>query len=120
MTDFQQPPERPSVNSHQEAEAGNNADFLDRKDQLELLELSAADSKQVETKNADGEPPRPPDFHPETTPEPTAMESPTVSLVPAPNSEEAGISKSVMASEQPQAVFGVVEVRRRWIERITW
>lgn len=120
MREVEQPPERPSVNSHQEAEAGNNADFRDRKDQLELLELPAADSDKVKTKNAGDEPPRPPDFHPETTPEPTAMESPTVSLALAPDSEEAGISKRVIASEQPQVVFGFVEVRRCWIERITW
>lgn len=120
MTDVQQPPEQPSVNSHQEAETGNSPDFRDRKDQLELLELTAADSKRVETKNADDEPPPPPDFHPETTPEPTAMESPTVSLALAPDPEEAGISKSVMSSEQPQVVFEIVEVRRPWIERITW
>lgn len=120
MTGIQQPPERPSVNSHQGAEPGNNADFLDRKDQLERLELPAADIKEVETKNADDGPPPPPDSHPETTPEPTAMELPTDSLVPALDSGEAGISKSVMTSEQPQVVFGVVEVRRRWIERIAW
>ena len=108
------------MNSPQEAELGNDANLRDHKDLLGRLELPTAEVKEVEASNTDDEPPGLPDSHPEATPEPMAMESPTDSLVPAPDSEEAGICKSTKASGQPQAIFGILGVRQRWVERITW
>lgn len=113
MTDVGQPREGSLVNAPQEAEPGNNTNFRDHKGQLERLEPPMADYKEVETSNTDDEPPDPPDSHPETTPEPMTMESRTDSLVPTPDSEGAGIGKCVKTFEQPQAVFGAVEVRQR-------
>jgi len=105
-----------SANSPQEAEPGNNTNLRDHKDRLERLEPPTADSEEVETNNAGGEPPGPPDSHPKTTPGPVVMESSMVSLVSAPRSEEAGLGRGVGASERPQAVFWDVEVCRCLIE----
>jgi len=88
-------------------------------DQFERPGASTAGSPpgEVETDNVE-KPPGPPESHPETIPEPMAMEFSTDSLVPAPDPEETGMEKRVEASQQPRTVFGIVEVGLGWIERI--
>lgn len=99
----------------QESEPGNNASSRGYEDQPERLETITDDSlsKEVDTSNPNDEPSGPPDSQAETTPEPMDIESPMNSLVPAPDSEEAGIGMNAEASEQPQTVLGIVEVRLR-------
>lgn len=96
-----------SVNSPQEAGPGGDANFPNHDVKLERLGAPTVNSlpEDVQPTNADEEPP-------ETTPEPMTMESPTDSLVPAPDPKETGIRKGAETPQQPQAVFGIVEARR--------
>jgi len=111
VTDVRHPHEGSSINLPQEAELNKNAYFRNYIRHSGHLEVPTADSpsEEVKTGNVDGEPPNPPESHPETTPEPMAVDSPTDSLVPAPDSE-AGVGGSPEASEKTQAISVTAEV----------
>lgn len=67
--------------------------------------------EEPETSNTVEGPPGHSDSHPETTPEPMAIEPRTNSLAPTPDSEEVGAGKKAEPPQQPRAISGIVEVR---------
>ena len=106
MGGVESPRERPSI-CLPEAEPGGHGS------QLGLSEAPTANLSPEEVGKFDQ---GPPDARPETSPGPIATEPSTASLIPAPSSE--GADERVEIHKRPQDASWIVEVRRRWAERI--